>query len=436
MHLRQIPHLFRIDFIRHTFTLVSGAVIAQSIGLLVYPVLTRLYSPADFGVQSVFLSLALILSILATGRYEMAIQLPKDDRYANYLLQLSLTISLALCGICLVPSLFCSGWISRTLGAPELTEWLPLLPVYVLFFACCQVLIFYSNRFKEYKTIAAYNITQSSVSSGFRAGFGFTHLGGVGLILGSFLGYVGGLLAFLLPLHKRIRISLTPNTWRQVRKRAIEYKNFPKFRMVHLFINYFSGNLPVFVLTGWFSTTVSGIYALSYTAVFRPVNLFLDSVERTFSQRLIDKKNQHELLMPDLQRFIKNMAILALLSFIPAFLIAPVAFTWIFGREWAASATYFRVILPWMFMFFLSTPLSFIPDIFGKQQRAMWIEAVQFVLRVGALATGVLCHNPLTGMMAFSAVGVGIYGYYLLWYLSIVRKHDRDLLQTKEKVLR
>lgn len=428
----RILQLFRIEYFRHTVTLVSSAALAQLIGLLVYPLLTRLFTPSHFGELSVYLSVSMILSILASGRYEQAILLPRRNEHALQLLQLALFISVVTMALLFIFLLFARNWVSAILGVPEISLWLLTLPVYVFLMVACQAFTFYFNRHKQYNTIAAYNVAQSAVSSAMRVGLGFLKTGGGGLILGSLLGYAGGLVAFLFPFVRKHKNSQILYKSSLVKKRAREYANFPRFRMVHLFLNYFSGNLPVLLLSSWFSSAIAGIYSLGYTVVSRPANLFLNSVERTFSQRIIEKKNTGQPLLFDFQRFVRSMFLLALATFIPVWLAAPFVFTLVFGSAWAESATYFRIILPWMFMFFLATPLSFLPDFFMQQKKAMWIEALQLVFRIAALAIGLVLKNPHLGMILYSAVGVGIYGYCLWWYYLLVKRHDSQLQNTNQ----
>mgnify|MGYP001399071774 CR=1 FL=1 len=75
--------------------LFKGTLIAQLIPVLLTPVLTRLYSPADFGVLELFLSVSLILGVIANGRYELAIVLPDEKKDAWNLMSLGMLISIA-----------------------------------------------------------------------------------------------------------------------------------------------------------------------------------------------------------------------------------------------------------------------------------------------------------------------------------------------------
>ena len=52
---------------------MSGTMIAQAVPVLVSPVLTRLYSPAELGNLALFVSIINVAGTVIAGRYEMAI---------------------------------------------------------------------------------------------------------------------------------------------------------------------------------------------------------------------------------------------------------------------------------------------------------------------------------------------------------------------------
>lgn len=59
----------RSEYRRNIITLVTGTTIAQAIPVAISPVLTRLFSPDDFGFFAVYFSTATVLSVIATARY-------------------------------------------------------------------------------------------------------------------------------------------------------------------------------------------------------------------------------------------------------------------------------------------------------------------------------------------------------------------------------
>ena len=63
------------DFVKSVLTLMTGTAIAQLIAYLVYPVLTRIYSPADIGELGVYTRLVAFIAAFATARYELTLPL-------------------------------------------------------------------------------------------------------------------------------------------------------------------------------------------------------------------------------------------------------------------------------------------------------------------------------------------------------------------------
>ena len=110
-------------------TLASGAALAQALPLLFAPLLTRLYTPADFGVLAVFVAWLSNLAVVATARYDMAVVLPSDDADAARLMRLALLINTALCALCLLLFWPWHQAIAGALGQPALAPWLPWLPL-------------------------------------------------------------------------------------------------------------------------------------------------------------------------------------------------------------------------------------------------------------------------------------------------------------------
>ena len=74
------------QFFRDTLILVGGTISAQVIVLLASPILTRIYSPEEFGILSVYSAILAFFTIFASLRYELAIPLPEKKEAANHIL--------------------------------------------------------------------------------------------------------------------------------------------------------------------------------------------------------------------------------------------------------------------------------------------------------------------------------------------------------------
>jgi len=85
-------------------TLMSGTLIAQVIMFISIPILTRLYTPTEFGLYSTFTAVITIIGSISSLKYDQAIMLPKRDKDAEALLFLStiLTIVMTIISILLL----------------------------------------------------------------------------------------------------------------------------------------------------------------------------------------------------------------------------------------------------------------------------------------------------------------------------------------------
>ena len=166
--IRKIAHS---ELVRNSAKLLSANVIAQAIGLLVYPILTRLYSPEDFGLLNLFLSIGGVLVLLSTAEYQYAIVLPKKDEDARGLVHICGLLLLITTGFVLLSVPF-SKPIAHLFNTPELANWYWLMPLFVLTMGLWNILNYWYIRRKQFGAISRYQISQSVLSSIMKIGIG------------------------------------------------------------------------------------------------------------------------------------------------------------------------------------------------------------------------------------------------------------------------
>src|SRR6478752_7286707 len=118
----------RSGYSKNIITLVTGTTLAQAIPIAISPILTRLYTPEDFGVFAIYFSASTVLAVFATGKYEMAITLPEDREQSRHLVQLSVLIAAILSLFLLVVVLLFKDIIRTGIGL-EQDYILYLLPI-------------------------------------------------------------------------------------------------------------------------------------------------------------------------------------------------------------------------------------------------------------------------------------------------------------------
>jgi O-antigen/teichoic acid export membrane protein len=427
----KIPDIFKREFFKNVATLVSGTTFVQVIAILIYPVLSRIYTPEDFGLFGLYMSIISITAIMGTGKYEMAVMLPKKDSDAFNLLGFLALIAVAVSLLILVCVVLFNTPISFLLGNEQIGPWLWFIPLSTLLIALFQGFKYYSNRHKKYRLITAANMGQSLTNSAGKITIGPFVPGPAGLIAGTILGQLGGFMIFMGRAFKNTGGLKTGLSWARMKPLAREYSLFPRYNMLQGVLNNFSSAIPVFVFNSYFTTAIAGFYTMGYTLLHRPINLLATAFFQVLSQRIIEKHNRHERIYPDIRKFLFKLLQTVVIPFILVVVFAPVIFRVILGPEWEEAGRYTQIIIPWLFATCLTMPLSFIPDMFRRQRKALILDVVKFVLRVIAMIIGIIQKDVYLGLLLYSLSSTLMIMISLLWYISLVKRQDHKTLNTE-----
>lgn len=408
--------------------LISGNVWGQAIAFLAYLILTRLYSPDDFTLYSLFYSYIEVFIILSTCKYELAIVAVGSEQEAAALTRLSLRlnaiVSIAL--LCLV-TLLCIFPVGGSLHWVSEHPLIALLiPPMVFLCGTTRVYSFLFNRAKSFGQIALSEVVTSTTAVISKVLMGLSqslHL--IGMPLGTVIGKAAGNINYLYHLRK---LSLPINISRQeIKQAARQHSNYPRFTMPKELINSFSYNLPFLWLASYFNHTEIGLFSLALTISLRPINLFNTAFEKLLYVRLAEKVRSRQSIATDVYRFLLYVNLVALPLFIVAFFIAEPLVVFLFGNKWEGCGTFVQYLLPWVFFMLSATSLMFLSNIFSRQRTEFWFYVVLLILRVVSLGVGLAQNSFHLAILLFAASGAVINLALLLWQLSLVRHYEKTL---------
>ena len=229
--------IFKSEFIRNSLTLVSGNTIAQLIPLLAEPVLTRLFPPEDFGLLALFISISSLFAVIATGRYELAVMLPKKEEEAINIVGLSFLVSFFMAIISLLVVWIFNRPICYLLDSKSISGYLYLVPLVVLFTGLTQSLNYWFSRKKQFRKVSTARIVQSSTAAATGIGTGFMKAGTIGLISAHVLGSVFSALYFILDFIKTDRSKLSFIKAKKIKSLAKQYSEFPRINSIYISIS-------------------------------------------------------------------------------------------------------------------------------------------------------------------------------------------------------
>lgn len=378
-------YINRSEFLKNSLTLFTGTTIAQIIPLLISPILSRIYDPSDFGLLALYMSTVSLVSVFATGRYEMAIMLPKKKEDAINIVILSIFISVVLAIVLLLTVFFLNHEISNLLGNKKISPFLYFLPVSVFSIGFFKALMYWFNRSDNFKSIAVSKVVATSANSGVALIVGLVKKGSFGLLFGWIFGQLSSMLYLLKNFLKNDKSYLSYIRKVKVLALAKRYKKFAIFDTWSELLKVLSVQLPVIIITKFFGDEVTGYYSFTYTIILVPFSLIAFSMGQAFFKRANDIKDSNENVSNFTFEVFKK---LVLISFIPLSIVGifgDFIFPFIFGEEWIIAGKYSRLFSLWAFTLFLSSPLTNIFAIYERQRANFMFNVFAFVSRVTVL---------------------------------------------------
>ena len=418
--------IWESELVRNSSKLISANVIAQVICLLVYPLLTRLFTQADFGLANLFVSIGAVLLILSTAEYQYAIPLPNDERRAVGAFHAGMTVLLCIV-LLLCISLPFSSTIAGWFDTPQLAGYLWLMPIYVGSIGLWQLLNYWFTRQKQFGHISGYQFSQNVVSVGGKLAFGAGSVSG-GLLYAAVGAPVITLLGSSIVAGKHIKPLMKVDKT-EMTQAAKEYRKFPFFSLPRALMNSLGASLPSLMLSGAFGMTAIGLLSMAFTLAFRPINIISASLYQVFIQRFAAKVTLRHSISKVFRKFILYAIVVTLPVFAILYAVLPPLTEWLLGDGWRVTGEYIRLLLPWIFLSVMAAPLGCLVDVFQQQKKSMVIELIYVLLRAAGLAAGIVMNDIKISILGYSIAGVIILSYLLLWYGKLVSTYEKSIVK-------
>ena len=412
--------------IRNFTKLLSANLVAQVIGLVVYPILTRMYAPEDFGLLNLFLSIGGVLIILSTAEYYYAIVLPKEETDAEQVLGVGvlwLVATTILVGL----SVAFARPISLLFKSPDLISYYWLMPLYVFAMGAWNLLNYWYIRHKEYNPISRYQVSQNVLSAGGKLGMGW---GGVlhgGMIYSVVVAPLISLVCSWIYARKTLLPAWRRISWRGVGEQAKLYRNFPCFVLPRSFVNMLAGQMPILLLTPFFGGEAVGFLSLAILLGYTPIGTITRAIYQVMYQHTMEQVHRQKPIGQMFRKFILSASAIIIPVFVGLWFVLPKLTAWLLGAEWHISGEYIRWMLPWLYVSLLSCSINFLFDVFMKQKWGLFFEVVLAVMRVAGLCIGVWAGNFMLAIMCYSFFTALALVAQIIWMLLQVRRYDRSL---------
>ncbi len=276
----------RGNFLRYILVLMVGTGMAQAIPVLLSPVLSRIFNTASFGLFTTYSSIMAIVSILACGRYELAIVTPKDDEEAANVWFLAVSISFLLACVSSLVILVMTLGKFLPHGLSNLGNLVCLLPLGVLISGFTQATNYWNNRKRRFRIISGTKVLQSSTGTASQIVLGMTVVPSGGLVVGAVIGQAVGALGNLVAAFWKDGCFRFKLSWNAICSALRQYKVFPLFSLVGALLNTTAAQMPVFFLFRTYSAEETGLFGMMYKVIALPLDLVAGSVSDVLLQRI------------------------------------------------------------------------------------------------------------------------------------------------------
>lgn len=395
-------------FIRSVIKLAGGTAGAQGIYLLSLPLLTRLYTPEDFGVLAIFTSLVAVCLVIGTGRYEDAIIACRTIKTAYSLVELIHRISLVASCVVMFSGFVYTLFFFENIYLGIVLSFSVALS---LFLNSTYLSIYYlNNKLSNYNVMTKGKLIAAITTAAVSICFGYlTPIKSEGLVFG----VLAGLLVNNWYLrHYGVNLSLYSKITKVGYLYAVAklFRHFPRYLIFSSFIDRLSSQFHVIIFSSFFGAKTAGSIGLHNRVISLPIGIVGRSIgdvfKRTASECLKVKGNC-------INEFTKVTCVLLCIASPITFVLfyfSPFLFVFIFGPEWKQAGE-FSSILAFNFLFaFVVSPISCLIYLENNQKYDLILQSFLFMMLILGMGFSVYSKDLMLALYSYS-------GAYIIKYI-------------------
>ena len=421
----KIKQIQKLPFVKNTLKLSSSSVVLMFLPLLVTPILSRLYTPADYGDWGVFSSVYYIIIAFLFLSYENTIVKSTYKEEVPNLVFLCVLVSLA---VIIGVAVFFYGGIS--LGVKFCNDFpsVPLLLAMLLTYVVYTIVSNLANREKIYGKMAMSSVINGVSQALFRISFGVLPIVAYGLIVGNLLAQVVATIFLALFLAKVVGLDYIKKiSWKETRRLAIKYIKFPLYDAPARLIEFAIGNLALLIMTFFWSKDEIGSYSMIIQFILLPITVIGSAMANVYYRELSETIEKGGSVAIATKRAAKISFAVSTLPLLFLTLGGDKLLVLFLGSQWIEAGRLSLCLVIYSVPVILSEPLLPLFRSLNKQEDRFRINLLCFFTSIGGMIiTGYLTHNIYISVIVYSIF------YALCRYLMYCRLLKLAMLQLKD----
>lgn len=396
----------RPGFARSVAILTSGTMLANALGVMTTPIVSRLYEPREFGEFAVISSVAVLLSALISVGLQSAIVKAASDEEGRRILSVALVAAASLATI--ITGVVClAGPLVRVLDTdlPYAVAGLLVWAIGLLTSANGS-LRSYVNRRGRNRVLFANSLIGAMSTLVITVPLGFTGAGSLGLIAGA----LGALVVSNAQMIIRTRPFGRRPSLADVREVLRENKDFVVFQYPANLVETVSAQAPRQALSLLFGSAAVGLYAMTDKMLGIPLRLIGAPIGTVYFRDAAQRARAGENLAPFTMKLVIAIMVAAYLPVLAVVLWGEEVFGWLLGAEWAGAGALASILIVQYVFALTRTCVGTARVVLGRQSVNLAMSGTRLVVELGALVVGSLVTGEVFGtLVCFSIASTLFY---------------------------
>ena len=412
-----IHRIKQSDFIKNLATLATGTTLAQAVSIFTAPVLYRIYSKVDYGTLGLYMAITGIIGVFSTMQYLQPILLEKEDDEAKKVMWLNRVINTFVTLLVFLLVLGLGKYVGQWLNNQDIIPWLYLIPVSIFFTGQNEIFKVWANRKKKFKIMSFNALLTSLLVPAVSITVGVFNNGPLGLFLGMLTSQIFPPIVLLITLTKNENLGLKYLDWRVIKIKAKTYSNFPIYSLPSEFINRFSNQLPVFMLSMYAGPAVVGVYNLCVRMLGLPVQLIGGAIGEVFRQKATQDYNESGNFNAIFKKTLKTLALISIAPTLIILFWAPEIFSFVFGVKWLESGIIAQFLVVYIMMKLIVSPLSYAIFIANKLHIGLLKNIITLVFMYLIFYFGFKFEYNYINVLTVFGITYALFDFIYLFYL-------------------
>ena len=311
-----------------TLSLLAGAIMT----FIALPVLTRLYSVADFGAYGIALAIVSVLSTVANMRLDQALLVADEQDKKSLIFEGAVfsTVIAVMSGIVIIVILNVEMAFAVATGV----------------LASTLIQSLYNYKFSAHNEYfcAGLNVFRSAIVVAVQLSLPLVMK--ISLVNSYNVSSIIMIVAVLIYLLKH---QLYQVSWQAFKN----YQDFIYANTPHALLNSFSHNLPYYVVSHFVGVQAMGFYAIVERTLRVPINLISQTLRQFFIRKFKSTNSNKNALKASVLLSLMSLPLFAIF-----FILPESVYLWIFGSEWVGISTYFQILAMGYWAIFCNPPSS------------------------------------------------------------------------------